>query len=322
MHPSAPAVPPWPVRSRRRPTGARPRRRTGRQDASSRVGARGGGHVLEMAGRVGLDRLAVLLDGVGQPAEQVDDEGDDADGQQPAPEDEAEEQQRTRRARRGTGATTGRACGRRAAGRRGRPPAGSARSARCRGRRSAAPRPASRAGSGRARSRRGPASSPPKTSPSRTAGTRRPPRTIGANDGPGMWIPAGVAGCDPLLAARGRAAPCTSRRKTHEQDGHDDDRRRRPAGQRDERAPVGHDELRGRGRGAVPDLFEHRSVRVRSRGGAAIRGHSSRGPGDEHVGHDRHRHAEEEQQRRARAAMSYVRRSGPGRRDGPEDDAR
>ena len=54
---------------------------------------RGAGPVLEMAGRVGLDRPPVLLHGVGEPADEGRDERDDADGQQPAAEDEAEEQQ-------------------------------------------------------------------------------------------------------------------------------------------------------------------------------------------------------------------------------------
>ena len=41
-----------------------------------------------MAGRVGLDRLAVLLDAVGQPADERRDEGDDAGGEDPFPEHE------------------------------------------------------------------------------------------------------------------------------------------------------------------------------------------------------------------------------------------
>ena len=67
----------------------------------------------------------------------VDDQGDDADGQQPAAERRGRGTgaRRPERAR-GTAGTTARACGRRAAARRGRRPAGPARSRRRRGRRS------------------------------------------------------------------------------------------------------------------------------------------------------------------------------------------
>ncbi len=48
--------------------------------------------VLEVAGRVRLDHLAVLLDRIDEPADEGRDEGDDPGGQQPATEDQPEEQ--------------------------------------------------------------------------------------------------------------------------------------------------------------------------------------------------------------------------------------
>ena len=119
----------WPRRWRRRPTGGPPpptiRTVSDGQQARRRRAAAGccrGGRSCRprRSWRYSLTR-------VGQPADQRRDQGDDADREQPAAEHEAEEQQRRPRARRGTAGTTGRACGRRAAARRGRRPAGSGR---------------------------------------------------------------------------------------------------------------------------------------------------------------------------------------------------
>ena len=61
--------------------------------ARRRDGVPGARSVLEMAGRVRLDRAAIFLDRVGQPADERGDEGDHADRQQPSAEDEAQQQQ-------------------------------------------------------------------------------------------------------------------------------------------------------------------------------------------------------------------------------------
>ena len=47
----------------------------------------------------------------------------------------------------------------------------------------------------------------------------------GANDGPGMWIPAGVLGSIALLPAAGRRGLDRGAGTTAQQDGDDDDRR-------------------------------------------------------------------------------------------------
>ena len=116
---------------------------------------------VEVPGPIGLDRGAVLLDGVDQPADERHDQGHDRRPAGASRRTPGRPSASTRRGPRGSAGTRVRACGRRAAGRRGSRPAAPARSSPTRGRRSACPRPASRGGSTRGPGRPATASAPP-----------------------------------------------------------------------------------------------------------------------------------------------------------------
>ena len=233
-------------------------------------------------------------------------EGDDADGQQPPTEHEAEQQHRRPERRRGTGGTTDRACGRRAADRCGPPPAapGSCRRSPCR--RSAAPRPASTAGSGPGRWRRGRGSGRRTRGPG-TAGRPRSPRRPARSDGPGMWMPAGVCGSIRCLPRRGLGA---RRRRRNVQTRMRTTRTRMRIGSSAMIAPQS-----GMTNCAVSSRMPvQRSSSIAGRQASSV----VRGAGDEDVGHDRHGHAKEQQHRRA----GVVDVPATDRRDRPEERRR
>ena len=79
-----------------------------------------GRDVLEVAGRIGLDGLDEFLAGIDEPADERDDQRDQADGEEPLPEDEPEHEQPDPERPPGRAGTTDRACGRRRVVRRGR----------------------------------------------------------------------------------------------------------------------------------------------------------------------------------------------------------
>ncbi len=92
------------------------------------------------------------------------------------------------------------------------------RSSRHRGRRCAGPRPASRATSGSGRSRRARGSRRRRRGRA-SAGTRRPTAKTGENDGPGMWMPAGVRAGIRLAPRRdARRAPEAAERPDQDED--------------------------------------------------------------------------------------------------------
>ena len=122
------------------------------------------------------------------------------------------------------------------------------------------PRPASRAASGpgrstpedqdRARRRRGRG----------TAGTTPTAAKTGANDGPGMWIPAGVLGVIALLAAAGRRGASRRRRNVQIRTTTTRTAISRPGAAPMSAPQSGVTNLRGQLEEAGPDPFEHRSV--------------------------------------------------------------
>ena len=101
---------------------------------------------------------------------------------------------------------------------------------------------------------------PPKTRPSMSRKTPTAAK-IGANDGPGMWMPAGVLRLDALLPRRAGGAFASVRKSRSRMTTtriEDADRE-----QRDEHAPVGGDQLRHQLQDAGPEAFEHRSGQLR-----------------------------------------------------------
>src|SRR5215203_1965099 len=156
---------------------------------------------------------------------------------------------------------------------------------------------------------------PPKTSPSMTRKSPTPAK-IGANDGPGIWMPAGVRrvrGCFPRLAGGAFA----SRRKI-----------RMRTTTTKSAIPTGMSETRTPQSGVTTCAINSRML-VQSRSSIVRSGQGSwpgrseslvHGAGDEHVGHQRHRRTEDDQHRRPGVVDGPSAEVGDGPIDHPGDD--
>ena len=207
-----------------------------------------------------------------EPAQERGDQEPDPDGEDPAREDQPEEEQED--ADRGEDRPERRArhVDARAAGRRGRPPA-AAGAPRPRGRTRGAPRGPRRGAPGRSRSARRTGADPGR--PARGAGgRRRPPRRTGRRSGRACGrrpaAPARSGRPAPAPAGPPRTMTSAQTKKRIDEDRHEDRE------QRDQRAPVGDDELGRQLEDAVPEVLEELHQRSPRSGSAVTRSTSRR----------------------------------------------